>query len=82
MSMGDGVAEYFGKRLGGPRWPFNVSKSFAGSFGFFMSGTLGSIALCGYLSTYGFAPVEVSRLWWVCVVASAVCAFGEVVTVG
>lgn len=40
MAAGDGLADIVGRRFGGTKWPFNPSKSIAGTTGFVVAATI------------------------------------------
>ncbi|KAG8458825.1 hypothetical protein KFE25_005252 [Diacronema lutheri] len=77
MAVGDGVADIVGRRLGGSnRWPFNPSKSVAGSVAFVAGATGASIGLLAWLGAWGvlapLAPDTPLRLLLISVACAAV----------
>jgi uncharacterized protein (TIGR00297 family) len=48
LAAGDGLAAVVGRRIGGPRWPWNPRKSLAGSAAFFTGGGLAGMALSAW----------------------------------
>ena len=85
MALGDGLADLVGRRLGSTnKWPFNTSKSMAGSAAFVVGSFLGSFGLISWLVGMGVMdPLGFSTLGLMgrLSVISVVCAGIELLPV-
>lgn len=81
LCLGDAAAEFFGRALGGGnKWPFAKDKSVAGSLGFVLAGTVGSLAMLyvqspEFLTTNADLPLLVLKILGI----SIACAAAELV---
>jgi uncharacterized protein (TIGR00297 family) len=76
LAFGDGAATLFGKGLGGPRLPWNPSKSWAGSLAFLLLGTLGGAGLMIWVAGGSSSPLPVLPVF---LIAAAATLAGAVV---
>ena len=76
LAVGDSLSNILGRRLGGPRLPYNPTKSVAGFVSFWVSGALASWALLlwNIPADLNYAPPS---LLLFSVIASFLCALGE-----
>ena len=80
MSIGDGLADIVGRRLGkNNKWKFSPDKSIAGTLAFIAGSTLGSITISSWLDYAGAIHLPfpmaglATRLFLIC----TICAFVE-----
>lgn len=81
MAAGDGLADIIGRKFGSTKWPFNRSKSIAGTTGFIGAATLVTYALLVlYNSTGCFSmPLDSSMLFPKVLLISTLCSAVELI---
>ncbi|KAL9183851.1 hypothetical protein ACHAXT_004707 [Thalassiosira profunda] len=86
MAVGDGLADLIGRRFGSTnKWPFNKSKSVAGSSAFVAGSFVGSFSLISWLTSTGaMDPLELSGIGLVArlLAIAIVCAAVELIPFG
>ena len=86
MAVGDGLADLVGRRFGATnKWPFNKSKSIAGSSAFVLGSLVGSFGLltwlvyCGVMEPLPYDSFDLlSRLFIIAIVCAGVELLGFV----
>lgn len=78
LAFGDGFATLAGKRIGGPRLPWNRRKTWVGSGAFFSAGTAGGAAFWWWVASAAQAPPpSLTRMLVISACAAMACAIVE-----
>jgi len=70
LALGDGAATLAGRAIGGPRWPWNREKTFAGSATFVLIGAIGGV----FLAWWCRDAVQPAPTWTFMIAAPLVAA--------
>jgi len=81
MAVGDGLADIFGRRFGGTKWPFAPSKSYVGSAAFALSAFLASAGFVSFFHACGYTSATALACWPSLLAISILCAAVELVPV-
>ena len=79
LAAGDGTATLVGRAVGGARWPWNPTKTVAGTVGFVVAGTAAGTALALWCRPHDTVPMFFA--WLAVPSAAVVAAFVETIPV-